>query len=242
MANVLGIDMIYTPPIPYMAVLFLFSVYPAVFSSEKFFKKRGSANSVTEYQYFMKILFTYLVALIVTIVTLYFLGPIMFEQTNNLIAQANNLIAQVRNLTEQAINLLEQSNNREQRNNLLAQAGNLLEQARIRSFVFFSLYTIVFLLPAVLIFILLKLLLEHARKQFRFYYAKACFEMINESKNETDKNGYLLLGLDWYNKFVKRITKGGIDIQTIYSKIVSYAPLSNNMLILLRSHLIAEMN
>ena len=55
--------------------------------------------------------------------------------------------------------------------------------------------------------------------------------MINESKNETDKNGYLLLGLDWYNKFVKRITKGGIDIQTIYSKIVSHAPLSDNILL-----------
>ena len=90
---------------------------------------------------------------------------------------------------------------------------------------------IVFILPAVPLSILLKLLFEHARKQFRFYYAKACFEIIMKSTNETDKLEYLGLGLDWYNKFIKRITKSSIDIQTIYSRIVSQSQLSNSIIL-----------
>ena len=93
------------------------------------------------------------------------------------------------------------------------------------------LYYIVFMLPAVPVSILLKLLLEHARKQFRFYYAKACFENINNTKSETGKAEYLSLGLDWYNKFVKRVTKSAIDVETIYSKMVSHSQLSNNILL-----------
>ncbi len=93
------------------------------------------------------------------------------------------------------------------------------------------LYDIAFMLPAVPIFILVKLLLEHARKQFRFNFAKVCFKIIDETKSETDKAEHLILGLDWYNKFVKRVTKSGIDVETIYSKIISHSQLSNNILL-----------
>lgn len=87
------------------------------------------------------------------------------------------------------------------------------------------------MLPAVPVSILLKLLLEHARKQFRYYYAKACFEIINKTGSEADKAEYLILGLNWYNKFVKRVTNSGIDVETIYSKIISHAPLSDNIIL-----------
>jgi hypothetical protein len=90
---------------------------------------------------------------------------------------------------------------------------------------------IVFALPAVPILILLKLLLQHARKQFRFYYAKSCFKIMNEKKSEADKAEYFRLGLGWYNKFVKRITSNVFDIETIYSRIISNSQLSNNILI-----------
>jgi hypothetical protein len=74
-------------------------------------------------------------------------------------------------------------------------------------------------------------LLEHARKQFRFYYVEACFEIVNKTRNETDKTEYLIRGLVWYNRFVKRTTKYAIDIETIYSKIISHSQLSNNVLL-----------
>ena len=190
------------PPLPFMIILSLFSLLPAIYPTEKFFEKRGNENAVLEYRQIRKILFAFLITLIVTIIILYSLYPFL-----------NKL---VRPLSEQGMSRYE-----------------IFFHSEYSSLAILTifLYYYVFVLAAVPIFILLKLLLEHARKQFRFYYAKACFEMINESKNETDKNGYLLLGLDWYNKFVKRITKGGIDIQTIYSKIVSHAPLSDNILL-----------
>ena len=84
-----------------------------------------------------------------------------------------------------------------------------------------------FMLPVVPIFILLKLLLEHARKQFRFYYAKVCFELINKTESETDKAGFLSWGLDWYNKVVKRATKSYVmNMDAIYSMIMSRSPLN----------------
>ncbi|HEY7570930.1 MAG TPA: hypothetical protein VH796_06150 [Nitrososphaeraceae archaeon] len=63
------------------------------------------------------------------------------------------------------------------------------------------------MLAAVPIYILLKVLLENARKRFRFYYAKACFDLINKIESETDKEGFLSGGLEWYNKVVNRTTK-----------------------------------
>ncbi|MGA7898447.1 MAG: hypothetical protein WCA39_06245 [Nitrososphaeraceae archaeon] len=78
------------------------------------------------------------------------------------------------------------------------------------------------------IFILLELLLEHARKQFKFYYAKTCFETINNAKREPDKAGFLSWGLEWYNKVVKGSTKFYVmNTEAIYSKIMSHSPLNN---------------
>lgn len=193
------IDVIVIPPIPIMVILFLFSVYPALYPTEKFFKKRGSVNVVIEYQYIRKILFAFLISLIVTIVMIYFLIPIMNEQAISQYAQGMSDMEIYKQVP--LIPLIE------------------------------SLYFMVFVFSEVLIFILLKLLLEHARRQFRFYYADACFEIIYEKKSEIEKAGYLSLGLDWYNKFVKRIIKGGIDIDTIYSRIISHSQLSNNILL-----------
>jgi hypothetical protein len=193
------IDVIIIPPIPLMLILFLFSVYPAVYPTKKFFKKRGSVNVVIEYQYIRKILFAFLISSIVTIVMIYFLIPIMNEQVIPLYSQGLSNTEIYRQV--HLIPLIE------------------------------SLYFMVSVLLAVPIFILLKLLLGHTRRQFSFHYAEACFEIIYVKKSETDKAGYLSLGLDWYNKFFKRITKSGIDVDTIYSRIISHSQLSNNILL-----------
>ena len=190
----LPVNLIFIPPVPFMIVLFLFSVFPSVFPVEKFFKIRGNANVVIEYQILRKILFAATIVLVFFIV---FLLVLSFW-IEAYLRQPNFIV----NIS--GIDLL---------------------------FIYDDIYSIIFILPAVPIFILLKLLLEHARKRFRFYYAKACFEIVNKSGNEADKAEYFLLGLEWYNKLVKRVTKGGIDIETIYSKIISHSPLSNNILL-----------
>jgi hypothetical protein len=94
------------------------------------------------------------------------------------------------------------------------------------------LYEMLSVLAALPISILLKLLLERARKRFRFYYAKVCFELINKSESETDKAGFLSWGLEWYNKVVKRATKlYAMNMEAVYSMIMSHSPLNNNQIL-----------
>ena len=186
---------ILVPPIPLMIVLFLFSIFPAVYPTEKFFLKRGSINVVTEYRYIRKILFASFITLIISIITYYFLASLQ----DYLVFEQHFEIKEF-----PVIHLL---------------------------YLRVTLNFVAFIIPAISIFILLKLLLEHARKQFRFYYAEACIEIVNKTGKEADKADYLYLCLDWYNKFVKRVTKSGIDIQLIYSKIISNSQLSNNILL-----------
>ena len=69
-----------------------------------------------------------------------------------------------------------------------------------------------------------KMLLETVRKQFRFYYAKACFRMSSERDNDVEKMRYLHLGLKSYNQAIRRNLKLQIkEIEEIYRKIV-FAP------------------
>jgi hypothetical protein len=189
-------NFIFMPSIPFMVVLFLFSIFPARYHTESFFRKRGSENAVLEYQYIRKILFVFLIASVILIIIYYFIVYIVAEQLSNPIYGG---------VFDRTL-------------------GGLGPLSHHMYFVQVALLVVSF-------FILLKLLLEHARKQFRFYYAKACFEIINKKKSETDKAEYLHLGLDWYNKFVKRVTKSEIDVETIYSRIVSSPQLSNNILL-----------
>jgi hypothetical protein len=112
-----------------------------------------------------------------------------------------------------------------------SQLGTVVNQLIAASRLVYFLYTMVFVLPVVPISILVKLLLDHARKQFRFYYAMACLRIVSEAKTETDKAEYLNLCLDWYNKFIRRVTDIGIDIETIFLKIVSYSQLDSNVLL-----------
>jgi YVTN family beta-propeller protein len=73
---------------------------------------------------------------------------------------------------------------------------------------------------------LLKLIFAVARKKFRLYYAKGCFEIINkweynkDKKDEVQKMGYVIKGLNSYNLYLHRHLNLHIpQMQSIYSKI-----------------------
>lgn len=195
---------IYIPPLPLLITLLLFAVYPAIYSTEKFFRKRGNANVVIEYLYLKKILYISLAMLIIIIISTYYLQSYLESDLQSNPLRTIPLVYSEPYYTLNSI-----------------------------------LYPTLFLLPAVPISILVKFLLEHARKEFRFYYAKACFdiikdinkEVIEDINNEIVVTEYLHLGLNWYNKFVKRVTMEGCDTETIFSKIVSHARLSDNILL-----------
>jgi hypothetical protein len=68
---------------------------------------------------------------------------------------------------------------------------------------------------------LLWIILRVVRKEFRFYFAKACFIIISKEEDDYRKIKYLLMGLNSYNKYLRR--KLGLeikDIEKIYSKFV----------------------
>jgi hypothetical protein len=87
------------------------------------------------------------------------------------------------------------------------------------SIVFYSARGFVFL--AVLAGIL-KMVFALSRKRFRLYYAKGCLSLVRKSKDEVEKMGYLIMGLNSYNSYLRRYLKLEIkDIKKIYSKLTT---------------------
>ncbi len=69
---------------------------------------------------------------------------------------------------------------------------------------------------------ILKTVFALARKRFRLYYAKGCLTLIKKSKDEVEKMGYLIMGLNSYNSYLRRYIKLEIkDIKKIYSKLAT---------------------
>lgn len=63
---------------------------------------------------------------------------------------------------------------------------------------------------------------QSRRKEFRYYFAKACIRKIPESGGEAEKMKYLINGLESYNKYLSRTLRLQInDVKKIYSKIMS---------------------
>jgi hypothetical protein len=59
-----------------------------------------------------------------------------------------------------------------------------------------TVYILLFLIPAVPLSIIIKLLLEHARKEFQLYYAKGCFNIVSkEDTHALNKAKYFKTGL-----------------------------------------------
>ena len=74
----------------------------------------------------------------------------------------------------------------------------------------------------------LKIVFALARKQFRLYFAKGCFKIIQEklkkdiNKNEVEEMKYIILGLNSYNQYIRRHLKLQIkNLNEIYSKLAS---------------------
>ena len=67
---------------------------------------------------------------------------------------------------------------------------------------------------------ILKMVIALSRKRFRLYYAKGCLSLVKKSKDEVERMGYLIMGLNSYNSYLRRYMKLEIkDIKKIYSKL-----------------------
>lgn len=68
---------------------------------------------------------------------------------------------------------------------------------------------------------LIKTMLQLARKEFRFHFARGCIDLANK-EDEIDMMKYLIWGLNAYNSFLRRYLKLEINnLKKIYSKISS---------------------
>ena len=69
---------------------------------------------------------------------------------------------------------------------------------------------------------ILKMVIALSRKRFRLYYAKGCLSLVKKSKDEVERMGYLIMGLNSYNSYLRRYMKLEIkDIKKIYSKLAT---------------------
>lgn len=65
------------PPLPLVIVLALFAIIPAIEPSQGFFRIRGYANAVIEYTYIKKILYGFIITLIIVILSFYYLSNLV---------------------------------------------------------------------------------------------------------------------------------------------------------------------
>jgi len=77
--------------------------------------------------------------------------------------------------------------------------------------------------------VLLRLFSNLAKRDYRFYYAKASFSIISTKGEKRDKISYVVLALNSYNKYLKRNIKLQItNIKGIYSKILIDPAIEQN--------------
>lgn len=93
-------------------------------------------------------------------------------------------------------------------------------------------FTSFFILP-IPISIIIKLVITNSRSLFKLYFAKGCFRIVlKEMSNEIDKAKYFIMGIIWYNKFLKKTINLQINnIDNICEKILR-SPLDNNKILL----------
>jgi hypothetical protein len=69
---------------------------------------------------------------------------------------------------------------------------------------------------------LLRIISTTIRKDFRFHYAKGCFQLLSQNADKAEKIDYIIMALNSYNKYLKRKIKLQIsNINNIYSKIIA---------------------
>jgi hypothetical protein len=81
---------------------------------------------------------------------------------------------------------------------------------------------------------LLRIIFEIVRREFRFYFARSCFDVIGQDEEEFEQMRYLKLGLDSYNKYLRRRFKYQIsdnNIKKFYFKYVLATKQERNEMI-----------
>jgi len=197
---------VYIPPIPLTLMLLGFAIIPAIYSTPKFFRKRGFVNVIIEYQYLKKILYISVFILIGLIGLYYYLIivylPNAVKQTEQdesirrleakqnsylekFTPQLNKILSVGGSAEEVGKHYIEILNQDKQYYKLVIELGNILTSKAPLFVLVLPLWNLLFMVMLVPLSIIIKLLLPHSRKEFQLYYAKGCFKII--SKADTDE-------------------------------------------------------
>ena len=229
-------------------ILLVFAFVPAIYPTPKFFKKMGFENVIIEYQYLKKIIYISIVVLITLIGYYLYLVDVtskVIQQDESLRKLQAKVVLYIKKFQPQIEELQRRGGSAteigihtddilkedKQGYNLLLEFGSEIASKFFLLIISSSLvYQLLIMIPVVPVSITIKLLLAHARREFRLYYAKGCFKIVSkEGTHELDKAKYFKTGLIWYNKFLKKnIGLHITDIMKIYSKIITQSPLDQN--------------
>lgn len=188
---------------------------------------------IIEYRFLKKILYISIIVIITLIVLYYYLSTALGDIFSTILSQdqsLRNLYAKVNSYVEKLQPQIEEVLNRggsadevgrrlvdiyaqDKQSFDLVQELGAKENAKIASIfpagvvLIGPIYSLLFMIPIVPVSIIIKLLLEHARKEFLLYYAIGCFKIVTKKgTHELDKLIYFKIGLIWYNKFLKKIS------------------------------------
>ncbi|MDR4492407.1 MAG: hypothetical protein R2685_16180 [Candidatus Nitrosocosmicus sp.] len=154
------------------------------------------------------------------------LNAIVYRHLNNVTNTTNSLEERVDKFQ---IELNRDENYQKQSKLFNEKLKTIDPYAVIYNFLMSTTYPIIYMILPISISILVKLLLERYRKLFTLYYAKGCFQLIEKEKMEIDKAKYLLEGLFWYNRFLRKNMHLQLnDLIKIYSKIITNSPIQQN--------------
>lgn len=79
---------------------------------------------------------------------------------------------------------------------------------------------------------ILKIILAVGRREFRLFFARGCFVLMQDAKNEIDEMRYFVMGLNSYNLYLRRQIKLEIkDLNQAYSKIATIGEEQKNNIV-----------
>jgi hypothetical protein len=203
----------------FVLILAFYPPYPFPFSRniKDYFTRRGYETAVTEYELIKKILYIAVPLLIVTMVTIY-IHSLDYSYTNHvttIIVKNHSVKCLLRTATADKL--------------AWAPIHTISQLVESNQDLF---YYLELFLALTVFAAFLKLIFAVSRTQFRLSFAKGCFNLMAERKDEVEKMKYFVMGLNSYNSYLRRQIKLEIsDLRKIYSWIASSPIPAKNELV-----------
>jgi hypothetical protein len=187
--------------IAFFVILMMYPPYPAPYPVKQYFIKRGFSRAVKEFELVKKIL--------------YIAIPLLILFTSIGIIHDLELADQNKKLVKEDASL-----------RYLFYLISLIIHPHYSTFIYTT-----YLLLLIVVAGIFKIVAALMRGDFRLYFAKGCFILMQDARNEAHEMRYFVMGLNSYNLYLRRLIKLQIgDLKKAYSKIASASPDQKNQI------------